>query len=280
MATTTTNFSFPIPQSTDLVKDGATAIAALGTSVDTQFVDLKGGTTGQVLAKASGTDLDFTWIAQDDSNAIQNAIVDAKGDLIAATAADTPARLAVGANNYVLSAASAESIGLKWVQAGLTLITRTTFSGVATQNFDSVFTSSYRNYIVHFDAIKTDTNGVSLNMKMRSAGSTLSNSYYGAMSGASYLGTSKIVGTNNLTGFVIHDALSLNADQNNLEMTFTIDSATSQNPRYTARVYSGYDATQLNGGGGRNASAAMDGFQIYAGSGNVSGTVSIYGLAM
>jgi hypothetical protein len=61
MATTTTNFSFPIPQSTDLVKDGATAIAALGTSVDTQFVDLKGGTTGQVLAKASNTDLDYSW---------------------------------------------------------------------------------------------------------------------------------------------------------------------------------------------------------------------------
>ena len=114
MATVTTNFNFPIPQSTDLVKDGATAIAALGTSVDTQFVDLKGGTTGQVLAKASGTDLDFTWVAQDDSNAIQNAIVDAKGDLIAATAADTPARLAVGTNGLVLTADSTAATGLKW----------------------------------------------------------------------------------------------------------------------------------------------------------------------
>jgi len=61
VATTTTNFNFPIPQSTDLVKDGATAIAALGTSIDTDFVDLKGGTTGQILAKASNTDLDYTW---------------------------------------------------------------------------------------------------------------------------------------------------------------------------------------------------------------------------
>ncbi len=117
MATVTTNFNFPIPQSTDLVKDGATAIAALGTSVDTQFVDLKGGTTGQVLAKASGTDLDFSWVAQDDSNAIQNAIVDAKGDLIAATGADTPARLAVGANDLLLTAASGETTGLKYTGA-------------------------------------------------------------------------------------------------------------------------------------------------------------------
>ncbi len=61
MATTTTNFGWDIPQSTDLVKDGATAIAALGQDIDTAMVDLKGGTTNQVLSKASGTDLDFTW---------------------------------------------------------------------------------------------------------------------------------------------------------------------------------------------------------------------------
>lgn len=117
MATTTTNFGWDIPQSTDLVKDGATAIAALGQDIDTAFVDLKGGTTGQVLAKASNTDLDYSWVAQDDSNAIQNAIVDAKGDLIAATANDTPARLAVGANATMLVANSAESTGLKWTTA-------------------------------------------------------------------------------------------------------------------------------------------------------------------
>jgi hypothetical protein len=63
MATTTTNFGWDIPESTDLVKDGATAIAALGQDIDTALVDLEGGTTGQVLAKASGTDLDFSWVA-------------------------------------------------------------------------------------------------------------------------------------------------------------------------------------------------------------------------
>jgi hypothetical protein len=89
----------------------------LGNSIDTSFVDLKGGTTGQVLSKASNTDLDFTWVAQDDSNAIQNAIIDAKGDLISATAADTPARLAVGTNGQVLTADSTTSTGLKWATA-------------------------------------------------------------------------------------------------------------------------------------------------------------------
>jgi hypothetical protein len=73
MATTTTNYGWDIPQSTDLVKDGATAIATLGQDIDTAFVDLKGGTTGQVLSKASGTDLDFTWIEQDDTTLSFNA---------------------------------------------------------------------------------------------------------------------------------------------------------------------------------------------------------------
>lgn len=109
MATTTTNFGWTIPQSTDLVKDGATAIATLGNNIDTSMVDLKGGTTGQVLAKASNTDMDFTWSSVDPLT-----ILDAKGDLITATAADTPARLAVGTNGYVLTADSTTSTGLKW----------------------------------------------------------------------------------------------------------------------------------------------------------------------
>jgi hypothetical protein len=112
MATTTTNFGWDIPQSTDLVKDGATAIAALGQDIDTALVDLKGGTSGQVLAKASGTDLDFSWVAIDPL-----VILDAKGDLITATAADTPARLAVGTNGHVLTADSTASTGLKWAAA-------------------------------------------------------------------------------------------------------------------------------------------------------------------
>lgn len=117
MATVTPNFNWPVPTSTDLVKDGATAIEALGDSIDASLVDLKGGTTGQVLSKTSGTDMDFTWVTSDDANAIQNTIVDAKGDLIAATAADTPARLAVGTNGQVLTADSTTATGLKWATA-------------------------------------------------------------------------------------------------------------------------------------------------------------------
>jgi hypothetical protein len=114
MATVTPNFNWPVPTSTDLVKDGATAIEALGDSIDGSLVDLKGGTTGQVLSKTSGTDMDFTWVTTDDANAIQNSIVDAKGDLISATANDTPARLAVGSNGETLVADSSTSTGLRY----------------------------------------------------------------------------------------------------------------------------------------------------------------------
>jgi hypothetical protein len=114
MANPTSNFGWQMPQNTDLVKDLPADFEVFGQAVDTSLMDLKGGTTGQVLSKASNTDMDFTWVAQDDSNAIQNAIVDAKGDLISATAADTPARLAVGTNGQVLTADSTQSTGLKW----------------------------------------------------------------------------------------------------------------------------------------------------------------------
>jgi hypothetical protein len=70
---TTTNFGWTTPDDTSLVKDGAAAIRTLGQSIDTSMMDLEGGTTGQVLSKASNTDMDFTWIEQDDTTISFNA---------------------------------------------------------------------------------------------------------------------------------------------------------------------------------------------------------------
>ena len=116
MATTTPNFGWPVPTSTDLVKDGATAIEALGDGIDTSLVDLKGGLTGQVLSKTTNADMDFTWVTSDDANAIQNSIVNAKGDLIGASADDVPAILSVGANGETLVADSSTSTGLRYTE--------------------------------------------------------------------------------------------------------------------------------------------------------------------
>jgi hypothetical protein len=173
MATTTTNFGWDIPQSTDLVKDGATAIAALGQDIDTALIDLKGGTTGQVLAKASATDLDFSWVAQDDSNAIQNAIVDAKGDLIGATASDTPARLAVGTNGQVLTADSTAATGLKWASAtsgGMTLLETVTLSGASVTT--ASIPGTYKELRLYVRNFKPGDTNVGLVMRMNADANT------------------------------------------------------------------------------------------------------------
>ena len=62
---TTSNFGWTTPADTDLVKDGAAAIRTLGNGIDTSLLDLKGGTTGQILSKNSNTDLDYIWINND-----------------------------------------------------------------------------------------------------------------------------------------------------------------------------------------------------------------------
>lgn len=159
MANPTSNFGWQMPTNTDLVKDLPADFEVFGQAVDTSLMDLKGGTTGQVLSKASNTDMDFTWVAQDDSNAIQNTIVDAKGDLISATAADTPARLAVGTNGQFLQADSSTATGLKWatVSAAPVLLSTTSLSGTSTTV--SSISQSYSNLIVIVDSMQVVSGG-------------------------------------------------------------------------------------------------------------------------
>jgi len=183
MATTTPNFGWPVPTSTDLVKDGATAIEGLGDAIDASLLDLKGGTSGQILAKNSNTDMDFVWVTNDvgditavtagtglsgggTSGAVTLSIdtattvdlstaqtltnktltspvlttpsisnIDAKGDLLAGTADNTIGRLAVGANDTVLTADSTTATGLKWATpasgGGMTSIASGSLSGAS-----------------------------------------------------------------------------------------------------------------------------------------------------
>jgi hypothetical protein len=108
---TTPNYGWVTPAPTDLVTDLPADFETFADAVDADLAGLLGGTTGQVLTKTSNADHAFAFQA----GGIAPTIFDAKGDLIAASAADTAARLAVGTNGQYLSADSSEATGLKWV---------------------------------------------------------------------------------------------------------------------------------------------------------------------
>ncbi len=72
-----------------------------------------GGSTLSTLLNGTVDDLE-AYIDTQVATAIAKALVDAKGDIIAATAADAVARVAVGTNGQVLTANSAQSAGLHW----------------------------------------------------------------------------------------------------------------------------------------------------------------------
>jgi len=140
MSNPTSNFLWQMPTAVDLVTDLPADFEVFGQAVDTSLADLKGGTSGQILAKNTNADMDFVWITNDVGDitavtagtgisgggtsgavTITNSMateITASGDIIVGTGSGTFDNLPIGTTGQVLTADTTVSpYKVKWASA-------------------------------------------------------------------------------------------------------------------------------------------------------------------
>ena len=212
-------------------------------------------------------------------SAINPNIVDAKGDIIAATAADTVARLAVGSNDQVLTADSSTATGLKWATpsaGGMTLIN----TGGTTLTGSSVTISSipatYKNLQLVIQNFKPATDDDALCLRLN--GDSTANRYV-------YTTTNPLSGES-----PSENQLALGNNDNSVSQSLVIVNFFDYSNTVTWKVgksfYWGNNATtstSLNFSERHlmyNQTGAISSILIRANSGNLtSGTAYLYGVS-
>ena len=291
-----------MPTATDLVTDLPADFEVFGQAVATSMADLLGGTSGQILAKNSNTDMDFVWIANDQgditavtagtgisgggtsgavtvTNSMATAITTA-GDLIKGTGSGTFDRLGIGSSGQVLTVSSGAPAWVTASSGAMTLISTTSFTNQATQAFDGVFSSSYKAYIVYFQSIYGTTANNNIRMQLRKAGpTTVSANYYNGAIAAQPNGTTLI--TNNNAATYADVSTNFGTSSSNAvsaQFTFLDCSGASAVSKVLYQTCSSYTGVSGNGGFFNSVADTHTGFILSASAGNLTGTVQIFGV--
>ena len=214
------------------------------------------------------------------STYLANSLADAKGDLLTATADNTPARLGVGTNAQVLTADSTAATGLKWATAatpasGLTFISGATFTsvtGVSAPN--SSFTSTYTNYRVIFTLTSAPTDLIY--MRLRASGSdNTTSAYYTAQNRINYSGTRSDYGGSAASSIILGTTSGSPAEWTQ----FILDFMNPQVALQTTVNIAGSTGSIVSttGVGAFNGTTAFDAFSLLINSSTISGNYRIYG---
>ena len=155
-----------MPTATDLVTDLPADFEVFGQAVDTALMDLKGGTTGQVLKKNTNADMDFVWGT--DTAGMTNPMT-TTGDTIYSSSGSTPARLGIGTTGQVLAVSG--GIPAWTTPGGATLNTSLITSGTITSGTELSLTglSSYDQLFLSFVGLNYASGGSQLSMTINSS---------------------------------------------------------------------------------------------------------------
>jgi hypothetical protein len=175
-----------------------------------------------------------------------------------------------------LATATASSTYQTKAATGLVLLNTTSFSGVSSQSFNDVFSATYQNYVVYLNMESTLTSDFQFRWRVSGADNTSSVYNYQIAGLTSSNTSSNLTGaTQNLFKFSSGFANNTTATTLNFFDPFT----TNRSFFTSASIGVGGGLSITNTGAGQHTnSTSFTGFTLFASTGNITGTVRVYGV--